>query len=356
MSIRHHQGNQRSNLHSNKQLKNLGKPLSKPAANSLIFIGGIPRIANKQEVLQYVERFGELRYFNMPQKSDTLCHMGFAKVLFVKKENAKEFLDHKNHFIVEKEVGVKEWVPKFNHTPTIEEPSLNKLFIKFTLPASQQQIKDHFMTYGKVSSVVLMHDHVTKKQRDFGFVVFESSNIAQELLKCTNKHMINGMLVQVFPSRGKNDISALKHQLMDSRNGESSQYLSGSITTLQNKNGQEEIGKNLNKKNKKAMHSPHFQAERLKMGYTHWEAEYPTLGPDSLYKKRQFQQSTLKPVRHQVSIQETPNSEQIPRCSMNHHYIKPNSKLWHKDQINQNHLQLNNLVFSLAINRGVTHH
>ena len=185
MSIRHCLGNKRSNLLSNKQHKNLGNLLPKAAANSLIFIGGIPRIANKQEVPQYVERFGELRYFNMPQKSDTLCHMGFAKVQFVKKERAKEFLDHKNHFIVEKEVGVKEWVPKVNFTPTVENPSLNKLFIKFTPPASQQQIKDHFKTYGKVSSVILMHDHFTKKQRDFGFLVFESSSVAQELLKCT---------------------------------------------------------------------------------------------------------------------------------------------------------------------------
>jgi RNA recognition motif-containing protein len=100
-------------------------------------------------------------------------------------------------------VGVKEWVPKVNFTPTVENPSLNKHFIKFTPPASQQQVEVDFNTYGKMSSVILMRDHVTKKQRDFGFVVFESSSVAQELLKCTNKHKINGILVHVFPSKGR---------------------------------------------------------------------------------------------------------------------------------------------------------
>lgn len=143
---------------------------------------------------------------------------------------------------------------------------------------------------------------------------------------------------------------------MDSRNCYSIDPMSDSTSILQNKKNAENENY-FSKRNHRAInyscsgihHGFPSRNNRCKNGYIYREAEYPELGQDDHSSIRQLQLSSLRPIRGEISNQPTPTLEQMRRCSLHYHFIKPNSKLWHQGQINQNHSQPKNLVFTQRI-------
>lgn len=61
-----------------------------------------------------------------------------------------------------------------------------------------EELKDFFSKYGNVVEHEIIRDHTTKRSRGFGFVVFDSEQVVDNILVDTNKIDMNGTKVRCF--------------------------------------------------------------------------------------------------------------------------------------------------------------
>lgn len=63
---------------------------------------------------------------------------------------------------------------------------------------STEELKDFFSKYGNVVEHEIIRDHTTKRSRGFGFVVFDSEQVVDNILVDTNKIDMNGTKVRYY--------------------------------------------------------------------------------------------------------------------------------------------------------------
>lgn len=61
------------------------------------------------------------------------------------------------------------------------------------------EFKDFFSKYGKVADHQIMRDHATKRSRGFGFIIFESEQVVDDLLSKGNYIDLAGSKVSSSP-------------------------------------------------------------------------------------------------------------------------------------------------------------
>ncbi|XP_038898856.1 RNA-binding protein 1-like [Benincasa hispida] len=69
---------------------------------------------------------------------------------------------------------------------------------------TEDEFKNYFEKFGKITDVVVMHDSVTNRPRGFGFITFESVESVDSVLQ-SNFHELNGRRVEVkraIPKKG----------------------------------------------------------------------------------------------------------------------------------------------------------
>lgn len=85
---------------------------STPLRTTKIFVGGLHYDSNDQSLYNYFSKFGKLSSYQIMVNKDTNKSRGFGFVTFEDKEVAEKVLKTRLHFIDNKEVEVKEAIPK----------------------------------------------------------------------------------------------------------------------------------------------------------------------------------------------------------------------------------------------------
>lgn len=70
------------------------------------------------------------------------------------------------------------------------------------------EFKDFFSKYGQVAEHEIIKDHVTKRPRGFGFIVFENEQAVDEILKNGNMIDMNGTQVSIIEDCHTNHLKA----------------------------------------------------------------------------------------------------------------------------------------------------
>lgn len=352
MSTRHLQDNQRTKSNETERLRKLERLPTLIAGKRLLFVGGIPRVASPTEVLIYLEQFGIVEYFSMPLQKESGYHMGFAKLLFVNDRQGKIFKSYQNHFIKEKEVGVKDWVPRDEHVPMIEQPSLNKLFFKFQAAVSEHEVHEYFSRYGLVESVQLVFNHVTKKVRDFGFIEFRYAKTAQNLLVGNTNHIVNGKTVKLFPSKERDELKkyskAENTQPITCRKPISEQALPSRDRVMMK---EQELYRAYSNENdfrftmRKPAQSRDGNPVRAEGSI---QKVYPDITDRMTKQPAKIREKCIK--SRQIDFKEV-DSRQIPvsKDEFVSHMVKPCSKYWHHSQLAGNHQIRDNLAFTCLV-------
>lgn len=68
----------------------------------------------------------------------------------------------------------------------------------FYLPLKSDELKDFFSKYGSVEEHQIIREHATNRSRGFGFVVFESEKVVDNLLANGNKIDMEGTQVSYW--------------------------------------------------------------------------------------------------------------------------------------------------------------
>ncbi|KAM7250199.1 hypothetical protein ACFE04_022082 [Oxalis oulophora] len=165
-----------------------------------LFVGGIPKTANKDHLKEYFSRFGEVEESLIIMDRTTGNHKGFGFITFVSPSAAKEALNAGPLYIFcdYKHVDVNYAKPKTandkeeqsegddddDNKNFVGELNPKKIFLGgLPLGISEEEIKDFFKIFGEITEVVVMKDRESKKSRGFGFITFELEESADNLLK-----------------------------------------------------------------------------------------------------------------------------------------------------------------------------
>ncbi|KAJ1278591.1 hypothetical protein BS78_04G090700 [Paspalum vaginatum] len=185
-----------------------------------IFVGGVAWETTEESFSKHFEKYGAITDSVIMKDKHTKMPRGFGFVTFSDPSVIDKVLEDE-HVIDGRTVEVKRTVPREEMT-TKDGPKTRKIFIGGLPPSlTEDELKDHFSSYGKVIEHQIMLDHSTGRSRGFGFVTFESEDSVERVISEGRMRDLGGKQVEIKKAEPK------KHGSDHSSNGRSSHSSGG---------------------------------------------------------------------------------------------------------------------------------
>jgi len=173
-------------------------------AQSKLFIGGIPWSTTDATFTQFFSKYGELQDSVIIRDKHTRASRGFGFVKYTDPTAIDKVLAEPELVLDGRKLEVKVAIPK----DEMEDPNptkTKKLFIGGLSQATTDvEFKEHFAQFGTITDAVVMVDKETRRSRCFGFVTYESEDVAERVLSQT--HTLNGKVCEIKRAVPKEDI------------------------------------------------------------------------------------------------------------------------------------------------------
>ncbi|XP_022721155.1 RNA-binding protein 1-like [Durio zibethinus] len=200
-----------------------------------LFVGGISRETTEATLKDHFSKYGNVVSSVVAKDRNTKSPRGFGFVLFSEPSSADKALQD-THVILGRTVEVKKAIPRSeqhqnqqqqqqpHHNPNQQLNSgfsrngceaadsnnhfrTKKIFVGgLSASLTEDEFKNYFERFGRITDVVVMHDSSTNRPRGFGFVTFESEESVENVMQ-KNFHELNNRLVEVkraVPKEGNN--------------------------------------------------------------------------------------------------------------------------------------------------------
>ncbi|KAF0901817.1 hypothetical protein E2562_006451 [Oryza meyeriana var. granulata] len=127
---------------------------------------------------------------------------GFGFVTFLDPSVIDRVLQDE-HTIDGRTVEVKRTVPREEMSSKVG-PKTRKIFVGGIPPSlTEDKLKEHFSSYGKVVEHQIMLDHGTGRSRGFGFVTFENEDAVERVISEGRMHDLGGKQVEIKKAEPK---------------------------------------------------------------------------------------------------------------------------------------------------------
>ncbi|XP_053500750.1 heterogeneous nuclear ribonucleoprotein D-like isoform X1 [Ictalurus furcatus] len=143
-----------------------------------MFIGGLSWDTSKQDLKDYLSKFGEVLDCTIKTDPMTGRSRGFGFVLFKDAQSVDRVLEIKEHKLDGKLID-----PKRAKAMKGKEPP-KKVFVGGLRPeTSEEQIREYFGSYGDIENIELPVDSNTNERRGFCFVTYVDEEPVTKLLE-----------------------------------------------------------------------------------------------------------------------------------------------------------------------------
>lgn len=171
------------------------------ASPGKIFIGGLARDVTLDQFTKYFGKYGELTDSVIMKERDTGRPRGFGFVTYAD-PSVVDTVIAETHVINDKQVEIKRTIPK--GASDSKDFKTKKIFVG-GIPTSvtEDELKNFFSKYGKVVEQEIILDHATNRSRGFGFVIFDSEQVVDDILVNGNMIDMGGSKVEVKKAEPK---------------------------------------------------------------------------------------------------------------------------------------------------------
>jgi len=174
-----------------------------------IFIGGLHSQTDTESLEGYFKQYGEIKECVIMRDPCTKRSRGFGFVTFVNPSAVEKVVKKSNHVVDGKKVDPKIAIPRKGSNSN----QFKKVFIGgLASDTTSNDIREYFEKYGKVTDVLLMYDKQTRRLRGFGFVSFESEEVAKRICG-EGFHKIKSKSVECKRAQPKEVMQALQVDL-----------------------------------------------------------------------------------------------------------------------------------------------
>ncbi|KAG1330172.1 putative heterogeneous nuclear ribonucleoprotein 1 [Cocos nucifera] len=145
---------------------------------------------------KHFEKYGEITDSVIMKDKHTHMPRGFGFVTFADPCVIDKVLEDE-HAIDGRTVEVKRTVPR-EEMPSKAGLKTKKIFVGGIPPSlTEDELKEHFASYGEVVEHQIMLDHSTGRSRGFGFVTFENEEAVEKIILEGRMHDLGGKQVEI---------------------------------------------------------------------------------------------------------------------------------------------------------------
>ncbi|XP_010552352.1 PREDICTED: heterogeneous nuclear ribonucleoprotein 1 [Tarenaya hassleriana] len=156
------------------------------ASPGKIFIGGLPKDATYAVFNKHFGNYGEITDSVIMRDRHSGQPRGFGFITYADPSVVDKVIED-NHIINGKQVEIKRTIPKGAGGSQTKDIKTKKIFVG-GVPSSvtEDEFRDFFSKYGNVMEHQIIHDRETNRSRGFGFIIFDSEEVVDELLSKGN--------------------------------------------------------------------------------------------------------------------------------------------------------------------------
>ncbi|KAL3653148.1 hypothetical protein CASFOL_002829 [Castilleja foliolosa] len=171
------------------------------ASPGKIFIGGLARDTTLDTFVKYFGKYGEITDSVIMKDRHTGRPRGFGFITYAD-PFVVDTVIAETHVINGKQVEIKRTIPKGSGDS--KEFKTKKVFVG-GIPTSvtEDEFKSFFSKFGKVVEHEIIKDHVSKRSRGFGFIIFDNDQVVDSLLADGNMIDMAGIQVEVKKAEPK---------------------------------------------------------------------------------------------------------------------------------------------------------
>ncbi|XP_024968290.1 heterogeneous nuclear ribonucleoprotein 1-like [Cynara cardunculus var. scolymus] len=179
------------------------------ASPGKIFIGGLAKDTTIDTFVKYFGKYGEITDSVIMKDRQTGRPRGFGFITYAD-PSVVDTVIAETHVINGKQVEIKRTIPK--GSAESKDFKTKKIFVG-GIPTSvtEDEFKGFFSKYGKVVEHEIIRDHATKRSRGFGFIVFDSEQVVDDILVNGNMIDMNGTQVEIKKAEPKKSSNPAPH-------------------------------------------------------------------------------------------------------------------------------------------------
>ncbi|KAI4308578.1 hypothetical protein L6164_031636 [Bauhinia variegata] len=171
------------------------------ASPGKIFIGGLAKDTTLDTFVKYFEKYGEITDSVIMKDRHTGRPRGFGFITYADPSVVDQVIQE-DHVINGKQVEIKRTIPK--GAALANDFKTKKIFVGgIPTAVTEDEFRNFFSKYGKVVEHEIIRDHTTKRSRGFGFVVFDSDKVVDNLLANGNMIDMEGTQVEIKKAEPK---------------------------------------------------------------------------------------------------------------------------------------------------------
>ncbi|KAL6661737.1 hypothetical protein ACP70R_001121 [Stipagrostis hirtigluma subsp. patula] len=168
-----------------------------------IFVGGLPRDTTDATFVKHFGQYGEIVDSVIMKDRHTSQPRGFGFITYSNPAVVDKVIED-THVINGRQVEIKRTIPKGTMQSNSKDFKTRKIFVG-GLPSTltEDDFRNFFAKYGTVVDHQIMLDHETKRSRGFGFIVFASEQVVDNLLANGNMIDLAGSKVEIKKAEPK---------------------------------------------------------------------------------------------------------------------------------------------------------
>ncbi|KAH7660229.1 heterogeneous nuclear ribonucleoprotein A1/A3 protein [Dioscorea alata] len=169
------------------------------ASPGKIFVGGLHKGADDRLFREHFEKYGTIDDSVIMRDKHTRQPRGFGFITYADPSVVDKVIED-THVILGKQVEIKRTIPR----GSAKDFKTKKIFVG-GIPSSvtDDEFKNFFSKYGKVLEHQIITDHSTNRSRGFGFIVFDSEQVVDDLLAKGNMIDLAGSQVEIKKAEPK---------------------------------------------------------------------------------------------------------------------------------------------------------
>ncbi|XP_020114449.1 heterogeneous nuclear ribonucleoprotein 1-like [Ananas comosus] len=166
-----------------------------------IFVGGLHKDTNMATFTKHFGKYGNIadsviikdKYTNQPR--------GFGFITYSSPSVVDKVIED-THIIDGKQVEIKRTIPR--GSTQSQGFKTSKIFVGGILPTlTEEEFRSFFSRYGTVVDHQIIRDHETNRSRGFGFIVFDSEQVVDDLVAKGNLIDLAGTKVEIKKAEPK---------------------------------------------------------------------------------------------------------------------------------------------------------
>ncbi|KAH9652411.1 RNA-binding (RRM/RBD/RNP motifs) family protein [Citrus sinensis] len=166
------------------------------ASPGKIFIGGLPKDTTYATFNKHFGKYGDITDSVIMKDRYTGQPRGFGFITYADPSVVDKVIED-THIINGKQVEIKRTIPKGSGQS--KDFKTKKIFVGgIPSSVSEDELKNFFSKYGKVLEHQIIRDHETNRSRGFGFVIFDSEEVVDEMLSKGNMIDMAGTQVSLI--------------------------------------------------------------------------------------------------------------------------------------------------------------